>query len=595
VALALSAPVLLVFTCLPAASLTYGYRARARQTAEAQRSGRLLILSEVLAGRHDVDDLLSTFVSTACDAFNADDAVVVLRPEDGTGPAYAVGLESDGAPYDERREATTDQLLLLGLVGAGPAAQEHRACLPPRWERALAAPLIAGGRHLGVVALGWRSAAGRGGAHEATLLTPVASALAFALRGAEALGSLVDETAKLKAVVDRSSDGILVIDGAGVIEVWSPALAALTGRTAADALGGQLREVVSAVDVHGAELNFGTLGVRSLTPENPRTTVEVGIVRPDGEQRWTRCAHAGVFADGRLIRDVVIVHDVTRERQVDRLKADFIATVSHELRTPVTPIKGYAELLRSRGERMSAEKRAECLDFIVERADHLARLVEDLLLASKISAGSDNPVHQVQLVPLNVVELVRLAVRDVADEGRVRLELGDRPVPVLCDPLRGRQVVVNLVTNALKYSAADQPVVVAVDVRDGDARVSVTDRGRGIPADQLTRVFDKFHRVEDPLRMTTSGTGLGLYIARQLAEAMQGDVTVRSVLGSGSTFVFHLPLHRPAAEPPYAPTPYDHPARQVGSCENLAATGGRGADQRVLEEATWPRHTTATA
>jgi signal transduction histidine kinase len=277
--------------------------------------------------------------------------------------------------------------------------------------------------------------------------------------------------------------------------------------------------------------------------------VELAVVRPDGEQRWVRCAHAGLFDDGRLVRDVVIVHDVTRQREVERLKADFIATVSHELRTPVTPIKGYADLLRRRGDRMTPEKRNECLDIISDRVNHLARLVEDLLLASRISSPKA-PSHDVTLSSGDLVALTRRAVADFsADEARVHLMLPEAPLLAACDPIRAVQVVGNLVSNALKYSPRTAQVDVAVTAYDGAARVTVTDRGRGIPADQLERVFDKFHRVEDPLTMTTGGTGLGLYIARQLARAMGGDVLVRSTLGTGSTFVFVLPLAETVAVP----------------------------------------------
>jgi signal transduction histidine kinase len=317
-------------------------------------------------------------------------------------------------------------------------------------------------------------------------------------------------------------------------------MAAVTG-VPADEAHGVLSELVHAIGPDGERVD--PLGATfALTPAAPRADVEMAFVRPDGEQRWVRCSHAGLFDDGRLVRDVVIVHDVTRQREVERLKADFIATVSHELRTPVTPIKGYADLLRRRGDRMTPEKRAECLDIISDRVNHLARLVEDLLLASRISSPTA-PKHDVDVAPADLVALTRRAAGDfAADLARVHLALPDAPLLVACDPTRTVQIVGNLLSNALKYSPPTTQVDVVVTAYDGAARVSVTDRGRGIPADQLERVFDKFHRVEDPLTMTTGGTGLGLYIARQLARAMHGDVAVRSVLGSGSTFVLILPL-----------------------------------------------------
>ena len=299
-----------------------------------------------------------------------------------------------------------------------------------------------------------------------------------------------------------------------------------------------------------------------------------------------------------LVRDVVLTHDVTRERQVDRLKADFIATVSHELRTPVTPIKGYADLLRKRGESMTPEKRAECLDVIADRSAHLARLVEDLLLASRMTSAQ-TPTHAVRMQVSDLRGLVERAVGDFpAERTRIQLRMPAEPLLVRCDPVRVVQVTSNLVSNAVKYSPPGSPVDIKVVCRrnpaaDPDtplrAEVVVTDSGRGIPADQREKVFDKFHRVEDALRMTTSGTGLGLYIARHLAQAMGGDLTLRSTLGVGSVFTFGVPLASGEEEPeepapggpgqgtwpPFSRPPFPVPPRPPAGVSG-AGSGGVG-------------------
>jgi len=543
VAIAGSSPALLPFTALPAAALTYAYRARAQEADERERSSRLLALSQVLAGRLDSDELVSTFLALASDAYDTDAALVVLEPDAPGGQVTAVTVRPDGVPDDARRPATVEHVALLALAGSRPGAQLVQTGLPAGWRRALVAPLEAEGRRLGVLVLATASRRGQLTERDVTQLTPLAGALAVALRGADHLGQLVTETGKLKAVVEQSSDGILVLDGEGVVQLWSPALAGLTGVRAPAAVGRALSAVLSAVDAAEAPVDAFAHALSVLNPTSPRVTLEMGLRRDDGEIRWTRCSHAAVFDRDVLVRDVVIVHDVTRERQVDRLKSDFIATVSHELRTPVTPIKGYAELLLRRGDAMTPEKRRECLDFIVERTGHLARLVEDLLLASRISAGTDGPAHSVRLGADDLVALIRRATADFTSDGeRLRVRLPAGTAAVHCDPTRAVQVLGNLVGNALKYSTPGSAVEVLLTLRNGYAAVDVTDSGRGIPADQLDKVFEKFHRVEDPLRMTTSGTGLGLYIARQLAQAMGGTLTARSTLGVGSTFTFTLPL-----------------------------------------------------
>jgi len=222
--------------------------------------------------------------------------------------------------------------------------------------------------------------------------------------------------------------------------------------------------------------------------------------------------------------------------------------VSHELRTPLTPIIGYVDLLRSRGERMTPQKRLDALNLIGDRAGHLSRLVEDLLLASRFGDNPDDIALQVAAGTHDLGALVGQAARDLGSD-RVVLSLPPVGVPAHCDSGRVLQVLANLIGNGLKYSAADTEVRVGMRLAGDRVHVDVQDRGRGIPADQLDKIFDKFHRVEDPMTMSTSGTGLGLFIARRLARAMGGDVTVVSTLNSGSIFTLTLPSADPGQTP----------------------------------------------
>jgi PAS domain S-box-containing protein len=585
-----AAPALLPFSLVPAVALLFAFRATAATAEQRQRSARLLALSHVLAGRVDPDELLPAFLSQCRQAFGADVALALIEP--ALAPGYPGGMTAtDERGAGSARFATSegDRVLLAGR------RDEARVCtgpLPAGWLQAIVAPLEADGEPLGSLVLATRDRARPLGAAELTLLTPLASALAVALRGAAHLRQLTEEKSKLQAVVDQSSDGILVLDGAGSVLLWSPALTALTGRSAEEAAGAPLASLMRTTGAEGVECDPFGAGRDLLTPEQPQATVELTLRRDDGEQRVVRCAHAGVFAEGQLTRDVVIVHDITRERQVERLKADFIATVSHELRTPVTPIKGYADLLRRRGDAMTPERRNECLEVISDRCDHLARLVEDLLLASRISATEGSATAQVELGTGDLVALVKRAAGDFGtDGGRVTLQLPADPVQVTCDPMRVIQVLTNLLGNALKYSPGGSPVQVQLVVDGPQAYVDVVDHGRGIPADQLERVFEKFHRVEDPMRMTTGGTGLGLYIARELAMAMGGTLACSSALGTGS--VFRFVLQRAAVQPvPASPavpavavpggTRYGAPpARRPGQLSPQPAVVDAPADARL--------------
>jgi PAS domain S-box-containing protein len=532
-----TALVLLPFALLPALLLMVA-RARAREGAERRRSARLLSLSHALAVRREPGDLLATFLELCRQAFDAEVAMAVLEADYcGNAGAGAQVVLADECGSRPRRTAERRELDLLRL----PAGRVLDSALRSG-DRGLVAPLDADGRRLGVIVLIADDRSRRVGPRDLVLLTPLASALAAALQGAEHLRRLTEVTGNLQAVVDQSSDGICVLDDAGAVQLWSTALTALTGHDEAAATGQPLAALIQTLGADGAPCDPFQVARVLLTPTAPRAVVELTLLREDGERRMLHCAHAAAFVDGALRRDVVIVHDRTRERQVERLKTDFIATVSHELRTPITPIKGYADLLLRRGSAMSAERRDECLAVISDRCDHLARLVEDLLLASRISATEGSATAQVTMGSDDLCALVRRAAGDFGLDGdRVRLSLADTAIEVACDPVRVIQVLTNLLGNALKYSSPGSPVEVLIGRDEGEAYVDVVDEGRGIPADQLERVFEKFSRVEDPMRMTTSGTGLGLYIARQLTTAMGGSLVCTSHLGVGSVFRFTLP------------------------------------------------------
>jgi signal transduction histidine kinase len=602
VAVAVHVPVLLPFTLLPAAALTFAYRAAAQEASERERSSKLVALTQVLAGRLVADDLLVSFTGLLREAFSGSSARIVLEGDlDGRDESPGAVVLADGAGVTHG-ELTAFDAALLARASTRPELISEG--LPPGWGRTFLAPLEADGRRLGVLVL-----VGEGNrlkARDLAVLSPLVSALAVALRGADHLTRLVEESDKLQAVVDHSSDGILVLDADSRVLVWSPSMHALSGLPPSLAVGRRLPQLLRCrlVDAGGPGadaltpapedgderpnlLDVARLG---LTAEEPRRTIELALIRPDGEERWVRMSHNAVFSSeavfatdavfttdgtdpatafepGSLAQDVVLIYDVTRERQVERLKADFIATVSHELRTPITPIKGYVELLRRRGDDMPAERRREMLDTVADRVSHLTRLVEDLLLASGVSAPSAAVVMQT----VDLATLTRRAVEDFPGESiRLTTRTPSEPVVVSADPTRVIQVLANLISNGLKYSPADSPVEVTCSV-DAEARttcVRVHDSGRGIPADQLDRVFEKFHRVEDPLRMTTSGTGLGLFIARRLAGAMDGTLTVESTLGQGTTFLFTLPL---APEGTQLPSP----AHRPGSPSGLPGQRGR--------------------
>lgn len=531
-AIAVAAPILLPCAVLPAIALRFAFAASAAKQEERRRSARVLSFSQILASGPTREVAVESFLSMTRQEFDAEATLLLL----GTGTGMIMDDSSSGArSYDPsaevRRLAEHADLRVV-------ESPDVRA-----WSRVLTTPVMLDGVRVGTAMVA-RHGTGRFRASDITSLRSLVASLAVTLQNAEQTKRLVEETSKLRAVIDQAGDGIVVLDRDGAVQVWSPAMLRITGVPASLATGSRLGEVLDLESpASDAECPFAE-GERRLRPDAPQLDIDIELVRPDGEARSARFSHAAVFEDGALVRDVVIVRDLTAERQVERMKGDFIATVSHELRTPLTPIKGYATMLLKRGDTMTPEKRQRALDVIVSRADHLGRLVEDLLSASTITANNDAR-HPMIAERADLVALVDRTREDfLAAASRVRIDTSDRP-QVVGDPTRVVQIISNLLSNALKYSDGDRPVHVSVCEDGGKGHVVVRDEGAGIPSDQMGRIFDKFHRVEDPMVMSTGGTGLGLYIARQLAHAMGGEITAESTLGQGSTFSLSLPLHRP--------------------------------------------------
>jgi signal transduction histidine kinase len=248
---------------------------------------------------------------------------------------------------------------------------------------------------------------------------------------------------------------------------------------------------------------------------------------------------------------------VQRLRELDEMKSDFVAITSHELRTPLSGIRGFVDMLRRRGSDLTIDQRDEYLSIVLTQTDRLIRLVEDLLVVSRVEAG------KLSLEPTEVeVRQLLEQVTNGLGEGAasVRIDEGaDAPVRMVADPNRLIQVLTNLVHNAVKFSPAGATVVLRWRTpAEGTVSFDVVDRGPGIPASEVGRVFERFHQRESSLTHT-EGFGLGLYISKLLSEAMGGWIDVTSAVGEGSTFTVTLPSARslPAPARPSAPAHAD--------------------------------------
>jgi two-component system phosphate regulon sensor histidine kinase PhoR len=230
---------------------------------------------------------------------------------------------------------------------------------------------------------------------------------------------------------------------------------------------------------------------------------------------------------------------VERLRQLDSMKSDFVAVTSHELRTPLTSVVGFIKTLRRPDISLDRADIQEFLEIVDRQSERLTRLVEDLLLTARIESGTID----LQMDSVDIGRVLEESL-DVFESAKERVQLAVQPdLPsVVTDGYRLVQIARNLIENALKFSPEDSSVRVTV-VRDGESiLLEVADRGAGISAEDLPNVFERFHQVGDPLDRHVQGLGLGLYIVRNIVDALNGSIDVRSAVGEGSTFSVRLPF-----------------------------------------------------
>ncbi len=342
-------------------------------------------------------------------------------------------------------------------------------------------------------------------------------------------------------VLEHVDDGVFLVDDAGIVQHWNPAARAITGIPPERALGRPAAETLP-----GWETVAPVIPVADAPGPG---SVEAKVVPLEFGARELWLSISGVsFSDGV----VYAFRSLTEERALDELKGEFIATASHELRTPLAAIYGSAQTLLRDDIDMDEDMRKRLVDVIAKESERLARIADDILFANKLDSGQfvlgDGTVDLCALAH-GVVEEMRVSF---ADRGDISFDCAVPKAlePVVADSDKLRQVLLNLVDNAVKYSPAGGRVQVSVAVRDGGVRIAVSDEGIGIAPLEQRRIFGKFYRVDPELARGVGGTGLGLYISRELVRRMGGRVTVSSQVGDGSTFVVDLPMRvAPAPEP----------------------------------------------
>lgn len=513
---------------------------------------------------------------------------------DGSAGRVTVGMDRADITRGMRGAVVGQEILmlLLLLVAIGVFYVLARTITQPLVELAdyavkirdhdfSAVPPEPGDDEVGILARAMRSMAGE--------LSLLVSNLTQAV--AETTRELQDTLAHTQAIIDHLADGLLVVGPTGTVSQFNPALLSLFELSPQDVAGRPVREVFPKV-LSGM--------VCQVRPGEGLASAEVRLPGGGTGKALATAVCLGDAATGRQTT-VILVRDITREKEVDRMKTEFISTVSHELRTPLTSVLGFAKILRRKFQDDIAPalptddpKLGRCirqihanLDIVVTEGQRLTELVDDVLDIAKMESGR----YEWEMAPVSLVEVAEHAVRTVAPlAARKGLEIRcdvPRELPgILGDRDRLIQVLLNLLGNAMKFTTVGSVSLEAA--RETDViRVTVRDTGPGIATVDLERIFEKFKQAGDTLTEKPKGTGLGLSICRQIVEHHGGRIWVESQLGVGSAFIFTLPLARgEVAVPPPAcrlPEPVDSGALDSLDCRRILVVDDDAAVRCFLE------------
>jgi signal transduction histidine kinase len=396
-------------------------------------------------------------------------------------------------------------------------------------KSSICVPLIARGRTLGAVTLIAAET------HPPYTQADFEQAVELARRAAVAVDNArlyreAERGADAARALGYVGDGVVLLDTDGRVLHWNPAAASITNVAEEEALGRLVGEVVPAWDVL-------TSHVPLVPPGGAARPVTVPIVL-GGRERWVSISGVD-FGDGT----VYALQDVTEEHALEKTRSDFVATASHELRTPLAAVYGAVRTLRRDDVMLSEDDRSQFLEMIESEATRLARIVDQILLAGQLDADAvelDETECDLEEVASGVIESAAVHLPE-----SISLDLTvDGAAPIRCDENKLRQVLVNLVDNAVKYSPQGGRVELRVRNVNGSCQIEVADEGLGIPPDEHERIFEKFYRLDPQQTQGVGGSGLGLYICRELVERMNGRLHVESEPGKGSRFTVELPLRR---------------------------------------------------
>ena len=462
------------------------------------------------------------------DAESARQATVWRGTSEGVSDVLQQDLTRDGNTFWPRLVTEREPFDIRADGAAAVQRAELEALGLKQW---VVMPLLSHDACLGALRLGFRGIV-KMKQRELQVLTTFVNHVSTSLSNVRLFEEMNEERHKLSQVFANSSDGIFAVDDRGCISSWNPAMATVTGRDAGDAIGRPLEHALQATTEDGQLITPAWL--QTKMDDSGQLQVSAWTTNGASVQRWlSLSASRANGVEGETY--VIVARDVTAMRAAEQAKQDFVATVSHELRTPLTPLKGFLLTLMRPEFDPTPEDRSLFYGRMLDQAHRLERLIEDLLSIAQLERGTFSIASGPFIVDELVERVVQTASRPVElmPAGPTAIAIGDGG--------RVEQVLHNLIRNAEKYTPSDTRISVAATRIDDEVVFTVADDGPGIAKEDQEVIFERFQRLGEQLTRSSGGTGLGLYIARRLVEAMGGRIWVDSELGQGARFCFTLP------------------------------------------------------
>ncbi|MFZ5858125.1 MAG: ATP-binding protein [Chloroflexota bacterium] len=499
----------------------------------------LLEIARLLTEELDLDKLLARILKIAIEMLAGQAGLIALKETEGWRVATAQGIPPAFLSYLTPL-LTEEKVADLDVTELNRMLKELTYTASMGLLNGTGIALVAHSQVIGVIFI-FRSYPDLFSANDKALLGSFASQAAIAVYNARLYGQINIEKQRLDALLDSAADGIMILNADLTIERVNDAFERIFGRTHDQLAGAPHADVIRwARDPIGVPLDEAIADGWPLTP-NATLYIEGDLKRPEPPTIPVGITYAPLLnAEGKLRNVTVTVRDITHFRNADEVKSTFISVVSHELRTPVALIKGYASTLRRDDAKWDKRTISDSLEVIEEEADRLAKMIDDLLDASRLQAGGMSLNRADVALPALASRVIeRFAVQ--SSKHQLVADFPEKFPVILADETRIEQVLANLVSNALKYAPQGE-IRISGQVRPEQVIVCVSDQGAGIEAKDLPHIFDRFYRSTNAVKQT-KGAGLGLYLARAIVEAHGGRIWADSPAGAGTgaKICFSLP------------------------------------------------------